>query len=172
MSILNKLINYLPGFTDQERSGGERCPYCGNLHFSQAEMDACARAYSSHSEGPYRCNRCGQFHTTLEAANHCCEEEKRYESQYDQNRYNGYTYGGSGYGTGYGYGSGQQQQEEEDPYNSGESIFDSIFNAGGSGNQSQSNNSGGGLLDSFLNAGGSSNDNNNNSGGGGFWPWE
>lgn len=124
----------LTRFTDRNRRGSERCPYCGGYHYSDAQFNACAREHS-YRDRTYRCERCGKAHLTLAQADRCCEVEKRFEIKYDS----GYT--------------------DPDPYSAGDSgntsggIFDSFFNAGSNQDSTNTGNSGG-ILDSFFDAGG------------------
>lgn len=150
-------------FTDATRRGSEYCPYCGGYHSTDAERDACAISHSIASSS-YRCPRCGQYHNTLYAAEHCCDAEKRYERKYDPQTYAGYTdgYDSEPAETGSGWYPGSQSASSG---GSGESIFESLFNFGGSREAEQEQNSGGGILDSFFNAGGGS----SKKGGGGFF---
>ena len=72
---------HLITFTNQNRRGSERCPYCGGYHYSDAQFDACAREHS-YRDRTYRCERCGRTHLTLAEADRCCEVEKRFEIKY------------------------------------------------------------------------------------------
>ena len=155
-------------FTDATRRGSEYCPYCGGYHSTDAERDACAISHSITSSS-YRCPRCGQYHSTLYAAEHCCEEEKRYEREYDPQTYVGYatepcsveTIGmSSNYSS---YGNQSSSSEEDD-----EGILGALFSFGSKkAPEKPKSNSGGGFLDSYLNAG-SSGSKKGGSGGGFF----
>lgn len=156
-------------FTDATRRGSEYCPYCGGYHNTDAERDACAISHSITSSS-YRCPRCGQYHNTLYAAEHCCEEEKRYEREYDSQTYVGYatepcsaeTIGmSSNYSS---YGNQSSSSEEDDD----EGILGALFSFGSKkAPEKPKSNSGGGFLDSYLNAG-SSGSKKGGSGGGFF----
>lgn len=141
-------------YTDGTRTGSERCPYCGGWHSTDSEMDACARSYSS-AGLPYQCPRCKRYYPTLDQANRCCEEQKRYERRYDPSTYVGYT-GTSGYTN--------DESDDDDWYkklagsgqssSSGEGMFAGLFNFGSGSNKTEQQDSGGGIFDSFFNAGG------------------
>jgi len=151
-------------FTDEFRDGSEYCPYCGGYHSTDAERSACARAHSSAGTS-YRCPRCGAYHSTLDAAEHCCDADKRFEREYDPTTYAEYTDGYSSGTTATGsYYSGSSGASSSG--GSGEGIFSSLFNFGSNKDtEAEQSSSGGGLFDSFFNAGGGS----NKKSGGGFF---